>query len=459
MTSRLHAAIPYVFVVFALICTLFLAMNTPPYMGVDEPAHVARAALTTLGRVAGERVRSGGETFAGGPVDTAIGAAETPFRPIIGNVGRKADAGDYAAAGRVRWDRRVAPSWYPGSAAYPPFLYLPASGGFALGKLLGWPVVQSLYLARMANAAACIAVGFSALLLAGRARLLFFAAMLLPMSLFLYATVTTDGLVIALSALACAVVAGALSEGRALARRDLVAAAIPFVLVAMTKPPYALMGLVLLAAPAERPRERLAAAFAPLALAFAWGLAMAAAVQTPLTRGVDPGGQVRFLLTHPAAVLSVAFTTLAGNAGFYAESFIGRLGWLDTVLPRPYHDAARLMLLLALGLSASWAWPARWRRLAWAAPAAALAAAGAVFAALYVAWSPVGAASVAGVQGRYFIPLVFAAGLALVSGPPLVGHAPAAERWRALAVGLVLAFPLLSALVIERAIVLRYYLD
>jgi hypothetical protein len=456
--NRLSAASPYVFLVLALATSLFMTVNLPPYMGVDEPAHVARADLITLGRLVGQRVPAGGQLFAGGPADLSIYDAEAPFADLIGDPTRKADVADFAAAAGARWDGRVRLSWYAGSAPYPPLFYLPASAGFALGKLLGQPVVQSLYLARMGNALACALIGFAALVMAGRARPFFFSILMLPMSQFLFATVTADGCVVAVAALGCAVIAGALSEGRPLKGRELLAVSACFGLVGMTKPPYALMGLVLLAAPtAGPPRRRLAAAAAPLAVALAWAALMAWAVQTPVAAATDPGGQVHFLLTHPAAMFPIAGHTLARYAGFYARGFIGILGWLDVHLPGPYHLAAWAALALALALGVSQGRPEGWRRLPLAAVAVGVAVVGAVFAALYITWDPVGMTYVEGVQGRYFLPVAFLAPLVFLGGRPLADRLP--ERWKTLAVGAVLAFPLISALILERAIIVRYYLD
>jgi hypothetical protein len=66
---------------------------------------------------------------------------------------------------------------------------------------------------------------------------------------------------------------------------------------------------------------------------------------------------------------------------------------------------------------------------------------------------------VEGVQGRYLIPVALVLCLALEGerAPALARRVPA---WAAQAVGLaLLAFPILSGLAVQHAIIARYYLD
>jgi uncharacterized membrane protein len=76
----------------------------------------------------------------------------------------------------------------------------------------------------------------------------------------------------------------------------------------------------------------------------------------------------------------------------------------------------------------------------------------AIFGALYLSYTPVGAAQVDGVQGRYFLPVLLVLPLMLVSA-----KAATPSRVRTLATAAVLLFPVVSLFLTERALTTRYY--
>lgn len=463
---------PFLFAVLATVSAFFLVWSLPPFQTADELAHIYRADMITHGYWVAARLPADGRIAAGGEADVAIVDAYRPFHHIPFKPDEKAKLEDYAMAFAARWDGRTFNAAAENTAPYPPVFYLPQAAAIAIGKTLDLPVVQTLYLARAANALTCILVGFFALLLAGRAHLPLFAVLLLPMSVSLYASVSQDGLIIAVTGLGVAVLARALSEDRPLRTAEVWASAACFALVGMTKQPYILLCLTPLAVSAERAVVKRLAVAASLAVAIGWAGWMALAVQTPLIREdapTDAMGQLRFLLGDPLAVLTIAVKTFQVWGDEYYQQFIGILGWLDTRLPRPYYAAASLVLLLSfLPLLLN-------RRVAdWSAPpvgrifavtmAIALATGALLFGALYMVWTPVGQLWVDGVQGRYFLPLaallplIFAsrrhpAPESQASGPVWMAMLDRGVTW------IVWLFPILSILVVQRTVILRYYLD
>jgi len=220
----------------------------------------------------------------------------------------------------------------------------------------------------------------------------------------------------------------------------------------MSKLPYALLALALVGARVTSARLRwaaLAAAVAPAALWNGLSAAIVGAAPRRTDVALDAGAQLTFLVDHPNAVAEVAVETLRQGGRYYAKGFVGNLGWLDTPLPQAYYLAAYAVLALALAAAARLG-GARGPRL-WAL-AAILLAAGAVFGAMYLVWSPVGGPMVDGVQGRYFLPIAMFLPLVVVGEQT----APANGVLRRWASAVALAFPLVSLLVVERAVVLRH---
>jgi len=457
----LRAACPYLFLVLGLVASLFVAWNLPPFMAADELAHVQRADLSTFGRLAGERFEAGGASYTGGPSDVSIMEAAAAFGHIPFKAAEKADFADFAHGYSVRFDGRATQASFSGAAANPPVFYLPASAAFGVAKARGMPVIQGLYLARGANALACVLIGFFALRMARQAQLAMYAILTLPMATALYGAVSCDGLIIATSALGVACIARAMSQDRPMTDAELFGAAACLALVGAAKSPYALFTLILLAAPAEHAWKRWAATTAALGVALGWNAWMAAGVGVPQFAGAayDPAAQLRGLLENPLEIPGLAARTLAHYREFYTNSFVGILGWLDTALPPAFYPLALGVLGLAFAASGS-PWPGRaWRRVGPAAALLILAGVAGVFLALYLIWSPVGAPIVEGVQGRYLFAAALMATL-LVAGPrrerPAAGLA---DRLRAGVTLVVLLFPLASLAVVQRAVIVRYYLD
>jgi hypothetical protein len=454
-------ACPWLFAVLALAAALFLAWNVPPFMGADEVQHFERAAIGAHGWPVGQRFVRNGRVASGGDVEEGLRIAARGFDHIPFHPERKANPADFAAAAAGSWRGPTFAGNFSGASAYPPFFYLPASAAIVLGRMLGWSVVATLYAARFAQALTCVVTSFAALSLAGRSRFLLYAVLTAPMTLAVFASVTADGLLIATTALGTALVCRALVESRPLTTIQLVGAAVCFALVGMTKPPYALFGLVLLAAPATRPRLCWWAAGAVLAAALGWLALTAAFVQAPLLRPsvrLDPAGQLAWLFTHSAEIPGLALHTLASNAGAYRMTTIGVLGWLDTPLPPLYYPLAWAVLMLAAIVSAPVSlgpWPA----MRWTGALVCLGVFAAIHLALYVTWNAVGAPLIEGVAGRYFLPLGCVLALALDGGRallPQAGKGAWLGNWMR---GVILAFPLVSLAVVERAVILRYYLD
>ena len=408
------------FAVLALAGALFTAWATPPFQGADEPNHFHRAVLLTRGELVGQRLHTAaGRQVGGGLADPAVDAAAVPWKPLAFHPERKVDPDTVARTGAVRWTGRSRNEQFSNTAVYPPLLYLPQTAAIAAGQAAGLPVILTLKLARTANAVVCVALSAAALLIAGRRGWAMAAVLGLPMSVFLFGTVTQDGMIIALSALGAALVLRPMGQGRPMREAELWGAAACFALVGMAKPPYSAFGLLLLAVPTRAPQaRRIAAALAAPLLALAWGAWMNAAVWARYSTeaAVDPSGQVRFLFGHPEAWAGLAWRTLSTYWLRYLQQLIGILGWLDARLPAWAYLGIGTALAAALAMTWSGRPSRDWRFTPAAAIASALAAAALVFVGLYLQWTPVGRPVVEGVQGRYLIPVLLFLPLAWAGG-------------------------------------------
>ena len=142
--------------------------------------------------------------------------------------------------------------------------------------------------------------------------------------------------------------------------------------------------------------------------ALAWSR-YAAPLYRPRPPGQGPDHQLAYVLSQPFEALKTILHAPVVNAWDYLSTMVGRLGWMDAPLPT-WVIVTVLVLLGALALIDRGIEGTQPR------PLGALQRGGslllfvagmfAVCASLYLAWTPVGARFVEGVQGRYFLPLL-----------------------------------------------------
>jgi uncharacterized membrane protein len=447
------------FVFYGLLAVVFLAINMPPFQNPDELAHLLRAAQLADGALVGTRIKVTGPDGrqylqGGGQSDRALLTAYAPFSPLIGQPGVKATRQDWAP--QVHWSDVRIQGAFPNTAIYPPFFYIPSALGVLAGRMTRATVVQSLTVARLLTGVTAVAVGAVAIACAGGGAIWIFAIMTLPMSLALLASPAADALLLAFSALAAALMVRLLWRP-ALPNRGILAwLALALGLVAMARPPYGSLILLLFALGQVTWRLRIVAAVAVVLCILSWsGITAITTLSNPgVVVHADPAQQIRSLWADPLQILPLAGATLKLYWHGYLIGFVGQLGWLDTELPSPYRRAALLMLAVAaiaaaLGFKGQ---PVRAASRLLVAGAILIGAAG-VFLIEYLTWTVPGSPVIEGVQGRYFLPLALPVAALL----PALGGTRFGRLHHALVLAVV-AFPVITLGVVMRAVVLRYYL-
>ena len=474
MPRRLDLLIlPGFFLFCALPVLLFVALWVPTGESPDEVAHIVRMESVLHRQWVGHRAirldATGKEVADSGVRGNAsllfAGFSFQPGTPVVDRVMTKARE---EALARYQWEPGSSFISVPNTGVYPPFLYVPGAVGMQLAKWMGHGPWEAIRWARVVNVLTYAALGALALLVARRVRGAFLALLLLPMSLWLASTCTQDGIVIGLSLLGAAL----LTRGSAGAWWGCVAC---LALVCVAKPLYLpLAGVMLALAPGRDwllGQRALGAACVGLPAAgwyvFAQAMAGVAFVRTPSLGGpfwygdpahvfgtVDPALQVQVLLRHPSLMLRLPLSLFQEQGGWLFWEAIGLLGTLDVLMP--------------LGVYALWSWALA--ALVVGEPlggrltppgkgfVASLVVWGSVVTTVfalcvgqYLSWTATGAAAIEGVQGRYFIPVVAFAALAL---PVLRVPGAAAWRW---GLRLPLAVAGLAGIVVVPGVVVSTY--
>lgn len=455
-----------------------MALLFPIGEGPDEATHTARAASVLHGQWIGRRVQL--QHFVDGMPVTVAGVDINPgyLAPFLGlpslpEAARKPVTLDavQAAAAR-RWPTGTVFVEASNTAGYMPLLYLPAAAGMGLAALVRAGPMEAVLAARLANAAACVLMGYAALRLARRGRPALFALLALPMTLHLSAAVSQDGPLIAAAALAAAL----LPRGG----RLYWAGAAALACVAAAKPPYLPLALLALVPLDGRPfrLRRQGAGFLLVVLAgTAWAAAAAALAVAPfwrapyhpgplwtgdpgaLFRSTDPAAQLGVLLHRPALLLLLPQETLALDWRYLASSAVGVFASLDFTLPawlyRLWYAALAAAALGAMALPRGDPGPAPRPWVTALLLAGGAACLWGIILLQYLSWTNVGQAAVDGMQGRYLLPILL---LLVPALPGLRLPALGAGTARVLLTLPAAAAALLGLGVLPAAVVLRYYL-
>ncbi|MCK0531264.1 DUF2142 domain-containing protein [Sphingobium agri] len=413
----------------ALVCTVTLAFAiiTPPFQAPDENQHYMKALLLADGRVMTEQrgpeigaelPRSALELH-GVDFPTEVTGKARRFDPAMVERAWSADAG---RPGTAFAD-------FPNVANYAPTLYAPSAAGLMIGDAVGLPRIGSFYVGRLVNAAGgliLLTVAFG-LMPFGRAALL--ATALLPTFCYQTGSLSPDAVINSIGFAGLALSLRLAAMGSSPARNAGLMLAAP--LLALAKGVY----LPLMAAGLQWPQHRrdmrpwlLIGAMAVGAAAFILWMNMSGGSQAlyhivSRKTGEDVmtaplAAQLGVILADPAAYVRALGSSIVERSPVYALQIAGRFGWNAILLPLLAYPVAAVMLAAAVA-SGSGVRVSLAQRLWWLA---VLVGTGLLIeTAMYLTGTPLGADYVQGTQGRYFLPLLPLALLALMPETGLRG--------------------------------------
>jgi uncharacterized membrane protein len=431
-------------VVLSLAFGSILACLTPPLRGPDETAHFVRAYGLSRGEIVPDSVD--GEGRKGLWMPAAIHRDFAFFEQA--RVSEKKDGFSYAAV-FAEFGRRPTPAdadraavfvRYEGSEGYSPIAYLPHTVGAMAAGGLGLDFLSTFYLARLAGLIGATAVTALAVHLAGPLGWAFFAVAMLPSALYGRAVVSADAMTTATALMVAALLLRA-ARGRTdpPARRGLW-----LFLCVLSKPPNIVFALPELFRRGW-PTWTTWAVLAPAVIGtFLWTSLSSADVAAWRLADIhnldaaqfEPTVKIAAMMRDPTAFVSVLFGTLREfDVAEKWTQVVGVLGLFDTVLPRLAYPIVTVLMAFALFARLDIATAQR-RRVALLSAATLVAYMLALAMIFYLVWTPIGSPTIWGLQGRYAVPALPLAAIALAG---FVDRAP--PPW------LTAAFAIASALV------------
>jgi len=444
LANVVETKLPWLFLIYALPSVIVLSVIMAPFQVADELANIERADQISRGVMISPRL--------GGTIDgswVAIGALyqNMPFHPEVTQTVALA-----REAGAIRWSGPKDHVNFQATAQYGPFLYLPQAFGIVFGRLAGLSLARTLVAVRLINGFTACVVGFLALSICKRGRALTFATLLLPMTLSQFSSASQDALLISLSILAVAMASRALTRDRPASTGEFAVFAFIVVATTLARPPQFALAFLAPAFlsrrdPALRSKGLIAAVVVGIVI---FWMRILSGLTPPIPPELSLSGQFHRLIADPFLLPAVMMNYFTQHLVWLPETVIGYLGWTDTPMPNWYYLTAAGALVMAMIAPnsrdrGSALWPGTLALLTFGALLSA------VCAALYITWTPLGWATINGVQGRYLLPVL-----------PLLAwvvpeYGPRLKRMLAPTWYPVLLFPLITIAVTPVIIMERYY--
>jgi uncharacterized membrane protein len=399
-----------VYLVLALTFGGAFLVLTPPLQAPDEEGHFRHALAISEGHCLATSFQNG---VPGDEQPRGVTAFVLANAPLFGHLEEKTSAAAILDQASFRLDPgdREFGSFY-GSASYPPLPYLPQAIGVFLARRVSSSVLVCYAAGRVLNFLAATLVCYLAVRKTPVGKAGFAALALLPMTVSQSASFSPDALTNAFSFLLVAhALAGACGPEERVPAASVAVAAGLGMAVALCKPAYFLLPLCYLLIPVRKlgTGRAYAAGLAvvmasTLAAAAAWGFVARNGYPAPdPTLGVDPAKQVRWILAHPLGYLRTLAET-AKSSRLYVEEYVGWLGYANLRL-QGWLYVAEIALLVTAFLVDRGLRETVTARQALVAGALALLVGLTVVTAMDVAFNPVGAGNISGIQGRYFAPI------------------------------------------------------
>jgi uncharacterized membrane protein len=391
--------------------TILLNLSFVNFHAPDDFDHTSRA--YTLAHSPFSPVTPEGRST-GAMIDRGLIEYNLVQRQVVTNWDRpRAQSQARQVSRRVEWSGEQQFSELPGAMSYFPLLYVPQTLALEAGRLLNATIEDSVLWARVANGLCGIGLAALGLALMRCGHAIALVVLLMPRTLLQFASNSADPVLYGLAL----IVIGAATRMKAPDRWQTSIIPAALFISASVRPPMVALAIPHgLLALRKRNWTRLAVLAGACAAAGVWFYRVLPTIIDLRCGNLGSISQMlgRFSLEWPLLIGN----TLAQKGGSYVVSFVGHFGWGDGVaglyepLQMWVYPLAAAMLGLAVWIDAT----ARvtvvpFERLAALSTAFGLTIL--MFLALYAACTVPDSKIIAGVQGRYFAPVLFALAPAL----------------------------------------------
>lgn len=440
------------FMLFLFSCFVISPL-VPPFQSPDEFDHVKRAYLFSKGKILLDAPNG---DVSGGQIDNGLLSYMALYGALPTRYDRKITKKEIVAASEIKWEGKSSFSPAPGTGYYFPLAYLPQALGLFIGENLDLPISSSYQLARF------FVFFFSGILFVVAFRLFppnafVLGILIVPMSIFQLLSAGLDAFTMALTVLCVSLfMRGTIQKLEFTAWMSHTLAVSILVLATSRVHLLPLVILPLVIFYVRRNRGALWQFVLLSIISLTWiAIAATTTFDNRVVSSFSSGSVFTNYLQNPLVLVRIFYSTFTdvNLIGFYAKSFVGILGWIDTFFSNLFYycSFAILVALAVLSISLKNLKSDFLPRIVLLG--ISICAVFLIFFALLITWTPFPATAIVGVQGRYLLTpsIIFGYALSGCSNP-----------WEGVRnkVGLclLLAFAGMVAIAMPRTLIDRYFL-
>lgn len=382
----------------AILCTMlvvfaiFWAIIFPVGMAPDEAGHFDRAYEVSCGNM----------TSMHNVLEGANGGESGDYLPQGLN--------GYTSSKTEIDPNHLAVYGFSNIALYSPVCYIPQAVGIRIAGHFTRNVQILFHAARIGSLTVCLLLCIAALILIPFGKRMLFLLMMLPISMQEMVSAAADGVTISLCFFLIAIILH-LHKRKSIRKRDCLVLAAAFLLLSQYKIIYILMILLLYTFSKEQIGTKRKLIYLRIVLPGAavlcnlvW-LSISSSYLMEFNPGVDTARQLTYVLHHPFHFIGIIENTLTDNAVNTFNQMIGaNLGWLNVDVSQIVTLVFTILLFFELFRPQKVARFSRRTNFLLLLTFALTFLA--VYASLYLQWTPVGEGTIIGVQGRYFLPVL-----------------------------------------------------
>lgn len=410
------------FLPFAILFGVLFVFLTPPLQVPDENSHFLRAYQVSDLNFVAQPFEKDGQRHYGAQIPVSINEAIPGLMAnIAGKPQNEFNLGTYKEYIRQPLNvEKKESTVIEAAGVYSPVVYIPQAFGISLGKTFDASPLMLIWLGRLVNLSVWILLVYLAIRALPFAKWAFVVLALNPMALFMAASLSPDVINMGGAFLFVSLVLATLKPDKVFGKKDIAVLLGLLSVLALSKPVNLLFAFLLFAIPARHFVNKtkflvfcIGGFIMAAALFILWNYQIrdildAAVYSQSGGQHVMVREQLHFILSSPITYLKTIIDNyILITPNTYGDAvlttFFGVFGWLDTSLPLWVMMAYLLLLfttlLYQLGRGYS---PTLYQKMVFLG-VFILGFVGNVTA-MYFNATPVGSHTIAGVQGRYFIP-------------------------------------------------------
>lgn len=396
-----------IFVFLSIVFGLLYVILLPPFQSVDEASHFFRGFEIANAKFISSKI----ENQTGRYLPQSLSLLSSKFNYLIKDIDKKTSPKFILDTASINLDKeKTSFTNFQNTALYSPICYLGQSTMMFIAQKINLAPIWIFYAGRIGNLFLFTVLIFFAIKITPVYKVPFALLALMPMTLSLAASLTSDVMLIGLNFLWVAFLLKIIFVKAKIKKSDIIFLVIMASLIALCKHYIMLIPLVFLIPKEKFSAERnyyvsiftvLSSAILCLAL---WQYFIND-FSPSMSPNADYHAQLNFILTHPLHYIVIFIKSLFVKLPRILITMIGVLGWQDTPLDFLTYILYPILMVLALGLDNENLYSLKiWQKVLLAI--ILLIAIITIFTNMYLMWSSVGAPIILGLNGKYFIPLM-----------------------------------------------------